>query len=122
MSAGILADRQFVAANRHSRTSGSDSDFIVKLIDVFPQHAQKNTRKRMSGGPTQDRSRRDYEKSLDGYELPIAMEIRWARFNKSYSDPQALVPNLPVEFVVPLRDHDHVFLKGHQIIVQIQST
>ncbi len=64
----------------------------------------------------------EYAQSLDGYELPIAAEVRRGRFNSDYENPQPLVANKPTEFRVPLRDHDHVFRKGHRIMVQIQST
>jgi hypothetical protein len=50
------------------------------------------------------------------------MEVRRGRFNKSYEHPEALKPNQPTLFPIPLRDRDHVFLKGHRIMVQIQST
>jgi predicted acyl esterase len=50
------------------------------------------------------------------------MEVRRGRFNKSFEHPQALVPNKPALFDIPLRDRDHVFLKGHRIMVQVQST
>ena len=50
------------------------------------------------------------------------MEVRRGRFLNRYEQPQALVANHPVEWDVPLRDHDHVFLKGHRIMVQVQST
>jgi uncharacterized protein len=89
-----------LAADLFASTSGTDSDFVVKLIDVFPENA----------------------KSLGGYELPVAMEIRRGRYNKSYEHPAPLVAGKPTEFAIPLRDHDHVFLKGHRIMVQVQST
>jgi uncharacterized protein len=89
-----------LAADLFASTSGTDSDFVVKLIDVFPENA----------------------KSLGGYELPIAMEIRRGRYNKSYEHPAPLQSGKPTEFAIPLRDHDHVFLKGHRIMVQVQST
>ena len=104
-------------ADIFASTSGTDSDFVVKLIDVYPQNAQKN-----AWNPDQGPQPGDYAKSVDGYELPIAMEVRRGRYNQSYTDPKPLVANRPTEFAVPLRDHDHVFLKGHQIMVQIQST
>jgi hypothetical protein len=104
-------------ADIFASTSGTDSDFVVKLIDVYPQNAQKNAWE-ADQGPKPG----DYAKSVDGYELPIAMEVRRGRFNQSYTDPKPLAPNRPTEFAIPLRDHDHVFLKGHQIMVQIQST
>jgi hypothetical protein len=50
------------------------------------------------------------------------MEVRRGRYLASYERPQALTPNKPTEWNVPLRDRDHVFLKGHRIMVQIQST
>jgi len=89
-----------LAADLFASTSGTDSDFVVKLIDVFPENG----------------------KSLRGYELPIAMEIRRGRYNKSYEHAAPLERGKPTEFTIPLRDHDHVFLKGHRLMVQIQST
>ena len=59
---------------------------------------------------------------MNGYELPIAMEIRRGRYNTSYEHPSALLPNVPIEWRIPLRDHDHVFQKGHRLMVQVQST
>ena len=106
-----------LAADIFASTSGTDSDFVVKLIDEYPQDVQKN-----DWNPDSGPKPGEYAKSVDGYELPIAMEVRRGRFNQSYTDPKPLVPNRPTEFSTPLRDHDHVFLKGHRIMVQIQST
>ena len=50
------------------------------------------------------------------------MEVRRGRYLKSFEQPEPLVAGKPTEWDVPLRDHDHVFLKGHRIMVQIQST
>jgi hypothetical protein len=106
-----------LAADLFASTSGTDSDFIVKLIDVYPQNAQKNDWKEDEGPkPGQ------YAQSLNGYELPIAMEVRRGRYLQSFETPHALEANQPIEWNIPLRDHDHVFLKGHRIMVQIQST
>jgi hypothetical protein len=106
-----------LAANLYASTSGTDSDFVVKLIDVYPQDAQKNAWS-TDDGPKPGR----YAQSLNGYELPIAMEVRRGRYLASYEKPSPLTPNKPAEWNIPLRDHDHVFLKGHRIMVQIQST
>jgi putative CocE/NonD family hydrolase len=106
-----------VAAALFASTSGTDSDFVVKLIDVYPQDAQKNAWD-SDAGPQP----RQYSQTLNGYELPVAMEVRRGRYLKSYEHPGPLMPNQPTEWNVPLRDHDHVFLKGHRIMVQIQST
>ena len=106
-----------LAANLFASTSGSDSDFVVKLIDVYPQDTQKNAWDSASGPkPGQ------YPQSLNGYELPVAMEVRRGRYLTSFEKPEPLTPNKPTEWNVPLRDHDHVFLKGHRIMVQIQSS
>ena len=106
-----------VAATLFASTSGTDSDFVVKLIDVYPQNAQKNEWK-AEDGPKPGQ----YAQSLNGYELPIAMEVRRGRYLASFEKPHALVAGKPMEWKVPLRDRDHVFLKGHRIMVQIQST
>lgn len=106
-----------LAADLFASTSGSDSDFIVKLIDVYPQGAQKN-----AWNPDQGPRPGEYAQSLNGYELPIAMEVRRGRYLASFETPRPLTPNEPTEWQIPLRDHDHVFLKGHRIMVQIQST
>jgi putative CocE/NonD family hydrolase len=106
-----------VSAELFASTSGTDSDFIVKLIDVYPEHAVQNAWKAEEGP-----SPGEYAKSLNGYELPIAMEVRRGRYNQSFENPQPLVPNEPTDFKIPLRDRDHVFLKGHRIMVQVQST
>lgn len=105
-----------IAADLFASTSGTDSDFVVKLIDVFPENAQKNS---WEGG---EPKLGQYAQSLNGYELPVAMEVRRGRYLQSFEKPQPLTPNKPTEWNVPLRDHDHVFLKGHRIMVQVQST
>jgi putative CocE/NonD family hydrolase len=106
-----------VAAVLFASTSGTDSDFIVKLIDVYPQDAQKN-----GWNAEQGPKPGEYAQSLNGYELPVAMEVRRGRYLTSYENPKPLTPDKPTEWNIPLRDRDHVFLKGHRIMVQIQST
>ncbi len=106
-----------VAAMLFASTSGTDSDFVLKLIDVYPEDVQKPSWKEDDGpNPGQ------YAQSLNGYELPIAMEVRRGRYLLSNEKSHPLTPNKPTEWKIPLRDHDHVFLKGHRIMVQIQST
>jgi putative CocE/NonD family hydrolase len=106
-----------VAAQLFAATSGTDADFIVKLIDVYPEDAQKNGWE-AEAGPKPG----EYARSLNGYELPVAMEVRRGRYLESYEHPSPLVANKPTEWKIPLRDHDHVFLKGHRLMVQVQST
>jgi uncharacterized protein len=106
-----------LAATLFASTSGTDSDFVVKLIDVYPENAQVN-----KWDPDAGPAPGEYAQSLNGYQLPIAMEVRRGRYNRSYERPQPLVASEPTEFAIPLRSHDHVFLKGHKIMVQVQST
>ena len=103
-----------IAATLMASTSGTDSDFVVKLIDVLPSDFENTDGKRWAVG--------EYAKTLNGYQWPIAMDVRRGRFLASDTDPQPLVPGKVVAWDVPLRDHDHVFKKGHRIMVQIQST
>ena len=106
-----------LAARLFASTSGTDSDFVVKLMDVYPQNAQKDAWK-PDDGPAPG----EYARSLNGYELPVAMEVRRGRYLKSFEKPGPLKANTPTEWDIPLRDHDYVFLKGHRIMVQVQST
>lgn len=102
-----------VLARLRASTSGTDSDFVVKLIDVLPDDYAPFDAKAPLGA---------YPMQLNGYQLPIAMEVRRGKFLASDTIPQALVPNKVVAWDVSLRDHDHVFLKGHRIMVQVQSS
>src|SRR3954466_14088790 len=105
-----------LSADLFASTSGTDSDFVVKLIDVYPEDlevrdVEKNPPK--AG---------EYAKSLNGYQLMIAAEAFRGRFRKSFEHPTPLAPNRAAEFKIPLRSHDHVFQKGHRLMVQVQST
>jgi predicted acyl esterase len=89
----------------------------VKLIDVYPEDVEKRDIEK--DGPYKPG---EYAQSLNGYELIIAAEVMRSRFRKSFEAPTAVVPNQVTEYKIPLRGHDHVFLKGHRIMVQVQST
>ena len=106
-----------VAADLFASSSGTDSDFVVKLIDVYPQNVQKNGWD-AAAGPKPGQ----YAQSLNGYELPIAMEVRRGRYLASYEHATPLLAGKPAEWKISLRDRDHVFLKGHRLMVQVQST
>jgi hypothetical protein len=106
-----------VAAELYASTSGTDSDMVVKLIDVAPEDAQTPPWNEDAGpAPGQ------YAKTQNGYQLPIAMEVRRGRYLKSFEHATPLVANKPVKWDIPLRDRDHVFRTGHRIMVQVQST
>jgi uncharacterized protein len=100
-----------LAATLFASTTGTDADFIVKLIDVYPESGQKSA---LPGEA--------YANSMNGYQLPIAMEVRRGRYLHSYEHPKPLTPNHPEKWEIPLRDHDYAFLKGHRLMLQIQST
>lgn len=106
-----------VSAELYAATSGTDADMVVKLIDVFPEDAQTPAWDAEVGpAPGQ------YAKSQNGYQLPIAMEVRRGRYLNSFEHATPLTSNKPVKWEVPLRDRDHVFRAGHRIMVQVQST
>ena len=84
-------------------TSGTDSDWIVKLIDVYPEQYQPDAK-------------------LSGYQLMIANDVFRGRFRNSFEKPQPMTPKQPTPVIVDLHTNNHVFLKGHRIMVQVQST
>jgi uncharacterized protein len=90
-------------------TTGTDADFVVKLIDVLPDNTPDN-----EPNPTGVR--------LGGYQMLVRGEPMRARFRNSYSKPAAMVPGqvTKVEFTMP--DINHSFLRGHRIMVQVQSS
>lgn len=92
-----------VMAKIFASTSGTDADWVVKLIDVYPQV---------------DRN----ELAMSGYELMICSEILRARFRHSFSQPEPLVPGKVEAYAINLHGADHVFKKGHRIMVQVQSS
>jgi uncharacterized protein len=106
-----------VSAFIYFSTSGSDSDLVVKLIDVYPETAESN-RWDAETGPAAGQ----YVNSLNGYECPVAMEVRRGRYLRSYQYPEPLEPNKPLLWTVPLGDRDYVFRTGHRIMLQIQSS
>ncbi len=107
-----------VVADLIASTSGTDSDWVVKLIDVFPAKADD-----CAGCTRIDAAAAPYFKAdPDGYELMIADEIFRGRYWKSFEDPQAIPANTPEEYKFSLHAADHVFLKGHRIMVQVQSS
>jgi hypothetical protein len=90
-------------------TSGTDSDWVVKLIDVYPDEDPE---------PASQGSK----PSMAGYELPIGIDIFRGRYVHGLSTPAALTPGKPEEYRFGLPNVDHVFLPGHRIMVQIQSS
>jgi putative CocE/NonD family hydrolase len=90
-------------ANLVAATSGTDVDWVVKLIDVYPDE--------VAGQP-----------ELGGYQLPIAMDILRGRYRESLSEAKPITPNTPLTYRFALPTSNHVFLPGHKIMVQVQSS
>ena len=84
-------------------TSGTDSDWVVKLIDLYPDEV----------GAQQE---------MGGYQLMVAADIFRGRYRESFETPKALTPDKPLLYRFALPTANHVFLPGHRIMVQIQST
>ena len=94
-----------IVAHLFTSTSGTDSDWIAKLIDVYPKEKAYQLYHNMSG-----------------FELMIANEVFRARFRNSFEHPEPMVPNQVTPITIDLHTNDHVFRKGHRIMVQVQST
>jgi len=90
-------------AELHAATSGTDADWVVKLIDVYPDEV-----------PSQP--------ELGGYELAVSMDIFRGRYRESFEHPSAIPAGQPQQYRFALPTANHVFLPGHRIMVQIQST
>ena len=92
-----------ISAHIFAATSGTDSDWVVKLIDVYPdQYSQ--------------------DPPMSGYELMVSSEILRGRFRNGLDDPQPIPANRVQEYSIDLHQRLHRFLRGHRIMVQIQST
>ncbi len=89
--------------NLYASTSGSDSDWVVKLIDVYPGIVPS-------------------EPTMGGYELSISLDIFRGRYRTSFEHPEAVTPNEPLLYRFGLPTVNHVFLPGHRLMVQIQSS
>jgi uncharacterized protein len=92
-----------VVAKLFAATTGSDADWVVKLIDVYPEKVEEDWK-------------------LSGFELMVADEIFRGRYRNSYERPEPITPNQVTPFTVDLHSTNHVFKKGHRIMVQVQST
>ena len=90
-------------ANLFASTTGTDSDWVVKLIDVYPDE--------VAGQP-----------SMGGYQLAVSMDIFRGRYRESFETPKAITPNTPLLYKFALPTVNHVFLPGHRIMVQVQSS
>ena len=84
-------------------TSGSDSDWVLKLIDVYPDE--------VAGQP-----------EMGGYQLAVTMDIFRGRYREGFEIAKPIAPGQPLAYRFALPNANHVFLKGHRIMVQVQSS
>lgn len=92
-----------ITAHLFASTTGTDADWVVKLIDVYPDFDPNNI-------------------LMSNYQMPVTMEVFRGRFRQSFDKPMPLVPNRPEEFTIDLHQVNHTFKKGHRIMIQVQST
>jgi putative CocE/NonD family hydrolase len=90
-------------ANLVASTSGTDSDWVVKLIDVYPDE--------VAGHP-----------AMGGYQLMVSADIFRGRYRESFEHPTPIAANEPLLYRFALPTANHVFLPGHRIMVQVQSS
>jgi putative CocE/NonD family hydrolase len=89
--------------NLVASTSGTDSDWVVKLIDLYPDEVAS-------------------QPGLGGYQLMISADIFRGRYRESLETPKAIAANMPLPYRFDLPNANHVFLPGHRIMVQVQSS
>jgi len=92
-------------ADLFAATTGTDGDFVVKLIDVYPPEMTH-----------------DMDKDMGGYQLAVAMDIFRGRYRESFVHPSAIPANKTIEIKFALPQTNHVFQPGHRIMVQVQSS
>ncbi len=90
-------------ANLVASTTGTDGDFVVKLIDVYPDEVGR-------------------EPKMGGYQLMVSADILRGRYRESFSNPKAIPPDQKQVYRFALPTANHVFLPGHRIMVQVQSS
>jgi len=90
-------------ANLIASTSGTDSDWVVKLIDVYPDEVTGDAK-------------------MGGYQLMVSADIFRGRYRESLETPKAITADQPSQYRFSLPTANHVFLPGHRIMVQIQSS
>jgi hypothetical protein len=92
-----------IVAHLFASTTGSDSDWVVKLIDVYPEEYPSDWK-------------------MAGYQLMVANEVFRGRYRKSFEKPEPIAPNAVIAYTIDLHTQNYRFKKGHRIMVQVQST
>ena len=89
--------------NLFASTSGTDSDWVVKVIDLYPDEVAA-------------------QPEMGGYQLMISADIFRGRYRESLSQPKTLTPDKPLKYEFLLPNANHVFLPGHRVMIQVQSS
>jgi len=92
-----------VVAHLFASTTGSDADWVVKLIDVYPEHNPENW-------------------NVAGFQLMVSNEVFRGRYRESFEEPRAIEPGAVLKYEFSLHTQSYTFLKGHRIMLQVQST
>lgn len=92
-----------IVAHLFASTSGTDSDWVVKLIDVYPEKYAADPK-------------------MGGYQLMIAGDVFRGRYRKSFEKPEPIASSTVLDYQIEFPANDHTFRKGHRIMVQVQST
>ena len=92
-----------IEACLHASTSGTDCDWVVKLIDVYPERYPEKP-------------------EMGGYQLMIADDVLRSKFRNGFKEPVAMKPGVAEAIKIDLRTRNHLFRKGHRIMVQVQSS
>jgi predicted acyl esterase len=90
-------------ANLIASTSGTDSDWVVKVIDLYPDEVAGQA-------------------AMGGYQLMVSADIFRGRYRESLETPKPIVPDKPLLYRFALPTANHVFLPGHRVMVQVQSS
>lgn len=98
-----------IIASLYVSTTGTDADWIVKLIDVYPGDASDN-----KPNPCKVR--------MGDFQMLVGADVFRGKYRNSYEKPEPFVPNKVTKIEYDLRDKCHCFCKGHRIMVQVQST
>jgi putative CocE/NonD family hydrolase len=99
----------------HASTTGTDADFVVKVIDVYPDDYSSPEL------PAGTRARSDAVK-MGGYQQLVRGEPFRAKFRRSFETPEPMVPGRPEVITYDLPDVYHAFRRGHRVMVQVQSS
>jgi putative CocE/NonD family hydrolase len=91
------------AVHLTASTSGTDADWVVKLIDVYPDQVSD-------------------QPDMGGYQLAVGMDVLRGRYREGFATAKPLAPNKPLAYSFDLPATNHVFLEGHRVMVQIQSS